>query len=73
MCEQAGLGKLSKSTAAKIYQELRERYDAFTRPDLYDIQLVALFIDAVYLAVPPRRDPRRASCAPADPPTRARG
>jgi putative transposase len=43
LCEQAGLGKLSKSTASRICEELRERYEAFTRRDLYEIRLVALF------------------------------
>src|SRR5678816_2546815 len=38
LCEQAGLGKLSKSTASRICQELRERFDAFGRRDLCDIQ-----------------------------------
>ena len=47
LCEQAGLGKLSKSTASRICSELRERFDAFGRRDLYDIQLAALFLDAV--------------------------
>jgi putative transposase len=51
LCEQAGLGKLSKSTAARICSELRERYEAFGRRDLYDIQLAALFLDATFLAV----------------------
>ena len=54
LCAQAGLGKLSKSTAARICSELRERFDAFQRRDLYDIQLAALFLDAVFLSV--RRD-----------------
>jgi putative transposase len=54
LCEQAGLGKLSKSTASRICSELRERFDAFGRRDLYDIQLAALFLDAVFLSV--RRD-----------------
>jgi putative transposase len=54
LCEQAGLGKLSKSTAARICQELRERFEAFKRRDLYDIHVVALFLDAVFLSV--RRD-----------------
>jgi putative transposase len=53
LCEQAGLGKLSKSTAARICSELRERFDAFQRRDLYDIQLAALFLDATFLAVRP--------------------
>jgi hypothetical protein len=33
LCEQAGLGKLSKSTAARICSELRERFAAFGRRD----------------------------------------
>jgi putative transposase len=54
LCEQAGLGKLSKSTAARICSELGERFAAFGRRDLYDIHLAALFLDATLLAV--RRD-----------------
>ncbi|MDQ3676827.1 MAG: IS256 family transposase [Actinomycetota bacterium] len=54
LCDKAGLGKLSKSTAARICQELRDRFEAFTRRDLYDVQLAALFLDAVFLSV--RRD-----------------
>jgi putative transposase len=53
LCEQAGLGKLSKSTASRICQELRERFEAFKRRDLYEIKLAALFLDAVFLAVRP--------------------
>src|SRR5204863_6001732 len=29
LCEKAGLGKLSKSTASRICEELRERFEAF--------------------------------------------
>jgi putative transposase len=54
LCEEAGLGKLSKSTASRICSELRERFEAFKRRDLYEIQLAALFLDAVFLSV--RRD-----------------
>jgi putative transposase len=53
LCEKAGLGKLSKLTASRICQELRERFEAFKRRDLYDIQLAALFLDAVFLSVRP--------------------
>src|SRR5215210_6846493 len=53
LCDQAGLGKLSKSTAARICSELRERFAAFQRRDLYDIHLAALFLDATFLAVRP--------------------
>src|SRR5438876_1134769 len=48
-----GLGKLSKSTASRICSELRERFEQFRRRDLYDIQLAALFVDAVFLSVRP--------------------
>jgi putative transposase len=51
--EKAGLGKLSKSTASRICTELRERFEAFKRRDLYDLQLAALFLDAVFLSVRP--------------------
>ena len=54
LCEKAGLGKLSKSTAARICSDLRERFEQFRRRDLYDIHLAALFLDAVFLSV--RRD-----------------
>jgi hypothetical protein len=53
LCEQAGLGKLSKSTASRICEELRERYAAFTRRSLYEVQLVALFLDATFISVRP--------------------
>jgi putative transposase len=53
LCEQAGLGKLSKSTASRICEELRERYAAFTRRSLYEVRLVALFVDATFISVRP--------------------
>jgi putative transposase len=53
LCEKAGLGKLSKSTVSRVCEELRERYEAFKRRDLYEVRLVALFLDATYLAVRP--------------------
>ena len=53
LCEEAGLGKLSKSTASRICAELRERFEAFKRRDLYDIHLAALFLDAIFLSVRP--------------------
>jgi putative transposase len=53
LCDQAGLGRLSKSTAARICTELRERFAAFGRRDLYDIHLASLFLDATFLAVRP--------------------
>src|SRR5436189_2129340 len=53
LCEQAGLGKLSKSTASRICEELRERYQQFKRRDLYETRLVALFLDATFISVRP--------------------
>jgi putative transposase len=53
LCEKAGLGKLSKSSASRICEELRERFEAFKRRDLYEVHLAALFLDAVFLAVRP--------------------
>jgi transposase-like protein len=53
LCEQAGLGKLSKSTASRICEELRERFEAFKRRSLYDVQVVALFLDATFISVRP--------------------
>ena len=50
MCEEAGLGKTSKSTVATICAELHERFEAFCRRSLYDVKLLfVLFLDAIYL------------------------
>src|SRR5437899_4236891 len=53
LCQKAGLGKLSKSTASRICEELRERFEAFKRRDLYEVHPAALFLDAVFLSVRP--------------------
>jgi transposase-like protein len=53
LCEQAGLGKLSKSTASRMCEELKERFQAFQRRDLYEIRLLALFLDATFISVRP--------------------
>jgi putative transposase len=53
LCEEAGLGKTSKSTVARICSELHERFQAFCRRDLYGTRLVVLFLDAIYLPVRP--------------------
>src|SRR5256712_8782570 len=44
LCQKAGLGKLSKSTASRICSELRERFEAFKRRDLYDVHVAALSV-----------------------------
>jgi transposase-like protein len=53
LCEEAGLGKLSKTTASRMCDELKERFERFRRRDLYEIGLVALFLDATFIAVRP--------------------
>jgi transposase-like protein len=53
LCEQAGLGKLSKSTASRMCEELKERFERFRRRDPYEIRLTALFLDARFIAVRP--------------------
>jgi transposase-like protein len=51
LCVEAGLGSTSKSTVARICTELHERFEAFKRRSLYDVQLIVLFLDAIYLPV----------------------
>ena len=63
LCEKAGLGKLSKSTAARICAELRERFEQFKRRDLYEIRLAALFLDAGFSRSAPTA-PRRSPSSP---------
>jgi putative transposase len=53
LCEKAGLGKLSKSTASRVCEELKDRFEAFKRRSLYDTRLVALFLDATFICVRP--------------------
>src|SRR5204862_7862044 len=53
LVEKAGRGKLSKSTASRMCEELKERFEKFPRRDLYDMNLVALFLDATYVSVRP--------------------
>jgi putative transposase len=53
LCEKAGLGKLSKTTASRICTELCERFEQFKRRDLYEVRVAALFLDAIFLPVRP--------------------
>jgi putative transposase len=53
LCEEAGLGSVSKSTAARMCAQAARPVRAVQRRDLYDINLVALFLDATFLAVRP--------------------
>ncbi len=63
LCQEAGLGKLSKSTASRICEELRERFEQFKRRDLYGVRLVALFLDAIFLNVRPKGPKEGVLCA----------
>src|SRR5437763_9158921 len=62
-CEEAGLGRTSKSTVATICAELHERFEAFCRRSLYDVNLVVLFLDAIYLPVRPSGPKEGVICA----------
>jgi transposase-like protein len=53
LCEQAGLGKLSKTAASRICEELKERFEAFKSRSLYEVNVVALFLDATFVSVRP--------------------
>jgi len=50
---EAGLGPLSRSSASRVCRELRDRYRAFCARSLAGIELLALFLDAVYLPTRP--------------------
>jgi putative transposase len=56
LMQEAGLGHVSKSTASRICRELRDRYKAFCARSLADVELVALFLDAIYLPTRPSGD-----------------
>src|SRR5690349_2975332 len=53
LLDEAGLGHVSKTTASQVCRELRARYAAFCAKSLADIELIALFLDAVYLPTRP--------------------
>jgi transposase-like protein len=63
LCEEAGLGSLSRSTAARLCKELKERFEAFRRRDLSGLRLAALFLDAIYLPVRPEGRREGVLCA----------
>ena len=63
LCEEAGLGKTSKSSVSRVCAELHERFEAFCRRSLYDVNLVVLFLDAIYLPVRPSGPKEGVICA----------
>src|SRR4030081_1860388 len=46
-------GHVSKSTVSRICRELRDRYTAFCNKSLADLNVMTLFLDAVYLPTRP--------------------
>ena len=54
LAEEAGLGSLPRSSVSELCRELRARYQAFCARDLSGLELLALFLDAVYLPTRPR-------------------
>src|SRR6202140_760969 len=63
LCEEAGLAKISKSTVSRVCAELHERFEAFKRRSLYDVNLVVLFLDAISLPVRPSGPKEGGICA----------
>jgi len=63
LCEEAGLAKISKSSVSRVCAELHERFEAFCRRSLYDVNLVVLFLDAIYLPVRPSGPKEGVICA----------
>ncbi len=63
LCEGAGFGQVSKSTASRICKELRERFAAVQACDLSAIRLVALFLDAIWLPTRPQGAKEGVLCA----------
>jgi putative transposase len=63
LCEEAGLARISKSSVSRLCAELHERFEAFKRRSLYDINLVVLFLDAIYLPVRPSGPKEGVICA----------
>jgi putative transposase len=53
LLDEAGLGHVSKNAASQVCRELRAGYAAFCAKSLADIELIALFLDAVYLPTRP--------------------
>jgi putative transposase len=53
LMQEAGLGHVSKSTASRICREQRDRYAAFCARSLAEIDLLAIFLDAIYLPTRP--------------------
>jgi transposase-like protein len=63
LCDEAGLCRPSTSTVATICAELHERFEAFKHRDLFEVDLVLLFLDATYQPTRPSRPKEGVICA----------
>src|SRR5581483_2457420 len=63
LCEEAGLGQVSKSTASRLCRGLKERFRAFRERDLSGVRLACLFLDAIFLPVLPSGAKEGVLCA----------
>jgi transposase-like protein len=50
---EAGLGHISRSRVSEICRQLKDRYKAFCAKSLREIDLLVLFLDAIYLPTRP--------------------
>ena len=46
---EAGLGKVSRTTVGRVCRELRDRYRSFRARSLIRVEVLVLFLDAIYL------------------------
>lgn len=53
LLDEAGLGHVSKTAVSDLCRELRARYAAFCARSLADMDLLALYLDAIYLPTRP--------------------
>ena len=53
LAAEAGLGAISKTTVSTLCRELRARYHAFQARALSTVELLVLFLDAIYLPTRP--------------------
>jgi putative transposase len=53
LVDEAGLGSVSKSSVSRICRELRDRYRAFRARPLGEVDLLVLYLDAIYLPTRP--------------------
>src|ERR687884_571688 len=53
LLQEAGLGQVPKTPASRICRELRARYRAFCARGLAEVELLTLFLDAVYVPTRP--------------------